>query len=99
MNRHINVVSIVIAILGLSICEITAMIGKGSLLDDDNTRQSNSTALNTTNTIPLSHGKKIIITWLETNRTYETIPQLSILAMKTFGRLLVHFLNDQITIR
>jgi len=72
MNRHINVVSIVIVILGLAICEITAMIGKGSLLDDDNTRQSNSTALNTTNTMPLSHGKKIIVTWLETNRTYET---------------------------
>jgi hypothetical protein len=72
MNRHINVVSIVIAILSLAICEITAMIGKGSLLDDDNTRQSNSTALNTTNTMPLSHGKKIIITWIETNRTYET---------------------------
>ena len=73
MNINIIVVSIVISILGLAISETTtATIGKGSLLNDDNTRQRNSTALNTTNTMPLSPGKKIIITWLETNGTNET---------------------------
>ena len=73
MNRHSIVLSIVIAILGLAISEpTTSTIGKGSPLNDNNTHQSNSATLNTTNTMPLSHGKKIIITWIETNRTYET---------------------------
>lgn len=72
MNRHIIVVSIVIAIFGLAVSETTATIGKVSLLNNDNTSQSDSTALNTTNTMLSSPGKKIIITWLETNGTNET---------------------------
>jgi hypothetical protein len=71
--RHIIVVSIVIAILGLAISETTtATIGKVSLLNNDNSSQSDSTALNTTNTMFSLPGKKVIITWLETNGTNET---------------------------
>jgi hypothetical protein len=93
MNRHIIIVSIVIAILDLAISEITTVtIGKGSLLNDDNTRQSNLTALNTTYTVPLSPGKKIIITWLETNGTNETNSPVINISIedfwKAFGLLL-----------
>lgn len=77
MNRHIIIiVSIVIAIFGLAISETTATIGKVSLLNDDDTRQSDSTALNTTNTMISSPGKKIIITWPETSGTNKTNPPI-----------------------
>jgi hypothetical protein len=71
MNRHNIVISVVIAIFGLAISETTATIGKVGLLNDDNTSQIDPTALNTTNTMLSSPGKKIIITWLETNSTNE----------------------------